>query len=101
MEQSPSREAGSYSQKILLLLNPKIYYHVHNSLLLDPVLSQMNPVHILTLLSSIHLNVILLTMPTSYKQSLPCRLFYRFLINTMRWMFYAYAHLIKRVVSST
>jgi hypothetical protein len=37
----------SASQEIILY-NPKIHYHVHKSLLLDPILSQTNAVHIST-----------------------------------------------------
>jgi hypothetical protein len=50
MEQSSSGEADSCSagQEILhLLWYPKIHYHVHKSLPLDPILSKIKPVHIL------------------------------------------------------
>jgi hypothetical protein len=39
---------SSASQLSELLWNPKFDYSVHMSLPLDPILSQMNPIHILT-----------------------------------------------------
>jgi len=43
-----SWEVNSCSTNFLLLWNSKIRYYAHKSLSLDPVLNQINPVHILT-----------------------------------------------------
>jgi hypothetical protein len=62
MGQSPFWEIDTHSisQEICRLIRtPKIYYHAHHSLLLDPILYQKNPVH--TLISNlfiIHFNII-------------------------------------------
>jgi len=49
MENNPLEPASpSAGQEIpLLLLNRQIYYHVHTAALLNPILSQPNPLHIL------------------------------------------------------
>jgi len=80
MEQSPPWQANSSSasQEISYLSwNSKVQYHVHKSLPLIPILSQMKPVHILTSSSSssssskIHYNINLPPTPRSSNWCLP------------------------------
>jgi hypothetical protein len=71
MEQGPFQKPNSQSvsQDIPLLLgNFKDDYHAHMSLPLDLILSQMNPMHILTsYLLKIHFNIILQCITKSLK----------------------------------
>jgi hypothetical protein len=65
------------SQISLLFWNLEVYYCVHKSLLLIPIMSQINYVHILTLHSSrMHFNIILLFMCTSSKWTVAFRIVY-------------------------
>jgi len=77
MERRHSWEANSHaaSQDIpLLSWSPKVYYSVHSSPLLIPILRQMNPVHIFTLcFFNMHFNIISPPTPKSPKWSLPFR----------------------------
>jgi hypothetical protein len=64
MEHSLSWEVDSqsYSQEIISLSwKPKVHYHVYNTLHLGHILSQLNPVHNLTLYD---LKLILILFPT-------------------------------------
>jgi hypothetical protein len=73
MKHSPFWESSSRSigQELLRLLrNTKVHYCVHKSLPAAPVLSQINPVHTLTLFQ-IDFNIILASTPMSTKSSSP------------------------------
>jgi hypothetical protein len=61
----------SACQKIMLSSwNPKVHYHVHESPLLDPILSRLNPVRPIDLcLPKVHLNVIPPPTPRSFQCS--------------------------------
>jgi hypothetical protein len=74
MEQSPSWEADIHlavQEVSRPLWNPKVHYHVLKGPPLDPVLSHMNPVHILTpYFCNIRFNIILPYSTMSPKLSL-------------------------------
>jgi hypothetical protein len=65
----------SASQGILILMNRKVYYFIHKSPHLVPVLSQINSVHTLSLFLKINLNINLPFTPLQLKWSLPFRIF--------------------------
>ena len=83
MEQAPSWEANSsWGRQELpqILWNPKAHYHVHESQLLVPVLSQMNPVCTLwSYFFKIWFNIGLLSVPKSF--GLHTEMLYQFLIS--------------------
>jgi hypothetical protein len=68
MELSPSGEAasGAASQELSsIILNPKVYYRIHKSPPLVPILNQINPIHTITFyLSKIRFNIV--HPPTSW-----------------------------------
>jgi hypothetical protein len=74
MELSPSREftyCAATQELPSTLWTTKVYYHIQKSLLLVPILSQINPVHVtLTYHSKNHINII---HPSTFY--LPSRLF--------------------------
>jgi len=76
-QQTTSWEANgrSATQKIpRLLLNPKVHYHVHNSPPMDPILSNMNPVHNFQLyFPKVPSNITFPSMCRCSKWSLPFR----------------------------
>jgi hypothetical protein len=77
IQQNPPSEADSHSasQEISRLLwNPKFHYRVHNGPPLVPILSQKYLVHKSPLyFPKIHYNIIIPSMPSTSKWSLPFR----------------------------
>jgi len=51
--------------------NPNFYQTLHKSPQLDPKLSQVSPLHTMTLFSNVHFNIIRPSTPSSTKWSLP------------------------------
>jgi len=77
MEQDPSfnTEVAQLVKKFLSLYKLMVQCYVHKSLLLDPILSHMNPIHIpKPCFSEIYFNIILPFTPQSPKWPLPFRL---------------------------
>ena len=74
MEQCPSSEANRFaaSQEISSISwNPNVHYHIRNSPLTVPILSQIDQVHaVLPHFLKIHLNIILPSIPGSPKWTL-------------------------------
>jgi len=77
MGQSPSWEANRFSasQEIpLILLSPKVHFHIHKCPLPVPILNQIDPVHAPTShFLNIYINIILPSTPGSSKSSLSLR----------------------------
>jgi hypothetical protein len=75
-------------KKSPVLWNLNVYYHAQKSPPLDPMLSQMNPVHTITpCFIMIHLNIIILPKPIAPKQSLPSyltKILYAYVVSSMR-----------------
>jgi len=75
--QYPPWEVDSHSAKqeiTHLLWNPKVHYHVHKSMPLVPLLSQMHPVHTFpSYFPKIHSVIFLPSTPRFFKWSLPFR----------------------------
>jgi hypothetical protein len=71
-ETENSMDSLSVGQTQSLLRNPKVHYHVHMSRQLDPILSQVNPFHILICyFFKILFNIILQSVtrsPNRYKE---------------------------------
>jgi len=77
MEQSPFWEANRFSASheiLRILWNPKVHYSIYKRTPPDPILSQIDPVHIpSSYLQKIHFNIILPSTPRSSKRSLSLR----------------------------
>jgi hypothetical protein len=75
MQQSPSggNDGHSGDQEIPhLLWNLKVHYCVHKSLSLEPILTQVNPIH---LISVLHVAIFQEISPLMYTLSLPSKLY--------------------------
>jgi hypothetical protein len=81
MQLNPSWEAASCTANILR--NPKVYYPVHKSPPLVPILSQINPVH--TTPSYLHKNHLRLDLPSGlFPSGFPTKVLYAFLSFPIR-----------------